>query len=129
MTRPDFEFYGDEYDKVAIAMTRLSNAFDFSNFSDTNKAIFDIAANEEFAKIGITIAVNWQQIFRENENDGEEPTGVWVPGIEPVGHVGETETDHDRMRDGIVKGLDGGPGGYVREDGTVHAEPRKKDIL
>ena len=129
MTRPDFEPYPDELEKMAIAMTKLSNAFDFTHFSDTNQALFNIAAHEEFLKIGIAIRVNWQQAIKKTPL-GERETGMWLPGIEPIGRTnGEIETDHDRMRDGIVKGLDGGPGGYVREDGTVHNEPRKKDIL
>lgn len=130
MTRSDFEFYGDEQHKVAIALTKLSNTFDFTKFNDTNKAIFDIAAHEEFAKIGLTIRVNWQEIYKKTKLFPEgRPTGVWMPGVEPIGRTKpETETDHDRMRYGIVKGLDGGPGGYVREDGSVHDEPRSKDI-
>lgn len=49
--------------------------------------------------------------------------------MEPTGRLKpETETDHERMRDGIVKGLDGGPGGYIREDGTITEEPIKKII-
>ena len=125
MTQPDFQLYPDELNKVAIALTKLSNAFDFTSFTDTNKAIFNIAVSEEFAKIGLTATVNWQQVYK-----GEEPTGVWIPGVEPTGRLKpETETDHARIQWGVVRGLDGGAPGYIREDGTVHEEPRKKDIL
>ena len=125
MSRPDFELYPDEYEKIGIALTKLGNAFEFANFSDTNKAIFNIAVSEEFAKIGLTAAVHWQEIV----NVDGEGTGVWLPGVEPTGRTTpESERDHDRIKYGIVKGLDGGPGGYVREDGTVHDEPRKKLI-
>jgi hypothetical protein len=129
MTQPDFEPYPDEMEKIAVAWTRLGNAFDFTNLNETNRALFDMAAHEEFAKIGITIRVNWQEIYKKHDLVGAVPTGMWLPGVEPIGRTsGETETDHDRMRYGIVKGLDGGPGGYVREDGSVHDEPRSKDI-
>lgn len=125
MTTPDFNPYPDEYRNIGIAMTRLQNAFDFSHFTETNKAVFDMAAHEEFAKIGVTVRINWQEIYQASG----EPTGVYVPGVEPVGRTkAETETDHDRLKFGIVKGLDGGPGGYIREDGTVHEEPIRKTI-
>ena len=122
--QPDLTLYPDELERIGIALTKLANAFEFTSFTDTNKAIFNIAASEEFAKIGLTARVNWQEICT-----AEGPTGVWLPGVEPTGRLKpESETDHDRMRYGIVKGLDGGPGGYIRQDGTVHDEPIKKII-
>jgi hypothetical protein len=131
MTTPDFEPYPDEYEPIAAAWNRLCGAFDFSNLTETNKSIFDIAAHEEFLKIGIVIRVNWQEIYKRTPlaPGGGVPTGVWLPGIEPIGRTKpETERDHDRHRWGVVRGLDGGEPGYVREDGTVHDEPRSKDI-
>ena len=125
MTQPDIQLYPDELEKVAVALSKIANAFEFTSFTDTNKSIFNIAVSEEFAKIGLTATVHWQQVWK-----GEEPTGVWLPGVEPTGRLKpETETDHSRMQWGIVRGLDGGAPGYIREDGTVHEEPRKKDIL
>ena len=124
MTQPDMQLYPDELERIAVALTKLANAFEFTSFTDTNKAIFNIAVSEEFAKIGLTARVNWQEVCT-----AEGPTGVWLPGVEPTGRLKpETETDHERMRDGIVKGLDGGPGGYIREDGTITEEPIKKII-
>lgn len=127
MTRPqaDFQPYPDEMIGIAKAMTRLSNAFDFTHCTETNKAVLEMAAHEEFSKAGIEIRVNWDEI-----TDGTgRGTGIFQPGIEPVGRTRkESETDHDRIKWGVVKGLDGGPGGYLREDGTVHEEPRKKTI-
>jgi len=127
---PDFQLYEDEIPKLSHVMTRLSNAFDFTHFTDTNKAIFEVAAHEEFARIGIEIVVNWQQVHRAKEDGTEEPTGVWLPGIEPVGRViKESETDHDRVRFGIVHGLGGGQPGYIRADGRKTEDPIRKDIL
>ena len=127
---PDFEPYPDELQKIAIVMAKLSNAFDFSHFNETNKSIFEIAAHEEFASIGIEIRVNWQQIHEKHDLVQEVPTGVWLPGIEPIGRVKkESETDHERVQWGTVKGLVDGQPGYIREDGSRHEEPRKKDIL
>lgn len=127
MTQPQADFmpYPDEFQKIAVVMTRLQNAFDFTHLTETNKAVFDMAAHEEFAKVGITVRVNWAEY---TDKDGHE-LGVWEPGIEPIGRTRkETETDHDRIKYGIVKGLDGGQPGYLREDGTVHEEPIRKII-
>lgn len=130
MTQPDFQLYPDEHTKIAIAMTRLSNAFDFSSFSEKTKRIFDVAAREEFGRIGLVVHINWQEIYQKTGLDTDEPTGIWIPQIEPYArHTPESETDHDRMRYGIVKGLDGGEPGYIRADGSVSDEPLKKDIL
>ena len=130
MSIPDFYPYPDEVPKIGHALERLGRAFDWTHFTDTNKAIFDIAAHEEFARIGITIEIRWQEIMRRREGGSDEHTGVWLPQIEPVGRtIKETETDHDRMRYGIVHGLDGGQPGYIREDGRKTEDPIRKDIL
>jgi hypothetical protein len=118
------QLYPDELERIAVALTKLANAFEFTSFTDTNKAIFNIAVSEEFAKIGLTARVNWQEICT-----AEGPTGVWLPGVEPTGRLKpESETDHDRMRDGIVKGLDGGPKSYIRENNTITENPIKRII-
>ena len=44
MTQPDLNLYPDEFEKIAVALTKLANAFEFTHFTDTNKAIFNIAA-------------------------------------------------------------------------------------
>ena len=122
--QPDLTLYPDELERIGIALTKLANAFEFTSFTDTNKAIFNIAASEEFAKIGLTARVNWQEICT-----AEGPTGVWLPGVEPTGRLKpEEEVDHDRMRHGIVRGLDGGAPGYIRADGTISDQPLKKNI-
>ena len=121
----DFQPYGDEYKNIAIAMTKLGNDFEFTKATDTDRKIFEMAAHNEFGKIGLKVRVNWDEIIAV---DGT-PTGVHLPGIEPYGRVREeSEVDHDRMRHGIVRGLDGGQPGYIRADGTVSEEPIKKII-
>ncbi len=125
MTTPDFTPYADEIIKMGEVLNKLSKAFDFSSFSETNKAILDIAAHEEFAKIGIEVAVDWREIWKNGI-----PTGVWLPSIEPIGRTRpESERDYDRDRFGVVKGLADGQPGYIRADGSRHEEPRKKDIF
>jgi hypothetical protein len=41
----------------------------------------------------------------------------------------ESETDHDRIKHGVVTGKADGKAGYVREDGTWHEDPKSKLIL
>ena len=126
MTRPDFSLYPDELDKVGAVLTKLGNQFEFTKATETDRRIFEMAANNEFGKIGIKVRINWDEVVLP---DGT-PTGVFLPGVEPYGRVKEeSETDHSRIQWGVVRGLDGGSPGYIREDGTVHDEPRKKDIL
>lgn len=127
---PDLELYPDEFRKIALAMTKLESAFEFSvGFNERQRAEFDAAAREEFAKIGIEINVNWKQVYKQTPL-GEYPTGVWMPGVEPYARTRpESETDHDRIQWGTVKGLADGQPGYVRADGTKHEEPIKKLIL
>lgn len=131
MSSPDIEIYPDEQAKLALAMTKLSNAFEFSSFSESTKAIFESAAREELGKLGFTAAVTWQQVYEQkSDTDPEVPTGVWLPGVEITGRVmREAETDHDRVRWGVVRGLADGQPGYVREDGRKTEDPIKKLII
>lgn len=127
----DFQPYPDELMKIGEVMAKLQSAFDFTSFNDTNKAILDIAAHEEFAKIGIEVRVNWQEIMKKSPLAiaGVVPTGVWMPGIEPIGRTrDESETDHDRVAWGVTHGLMDGQAGYIRADGTKHEEPIKRII-
>jgi hypothetical protein len=55
---------------------------------------------------------------------------VWLPQVEVIGRSRpEEETDHDRVKWGVVKGLADGQPGYVRADGTKHEDPKSKLIL
>jgi hypothetical protein len=125
MTIPDISPYPDEYNRLTTASERLSREFEFTHFSETNKRVFEMAAHNEFGEAGFTIEIDWKEIYKNGT-----PTGVWLPGIEITGrNKVEEETDHDRVKWGVVKGLVDGQSGYIREDGSRHEEPRKKDIL
>jgi hypothetical protein len=131
MTTPDLTIYPDETAKLALAQERLSRAFEFSAFTESTRRIFESAAQTEFGKAGFSVHVEWKEIHEKKpDRDEGTPTGVWLPTIEIVGRTtAENETDHDRYRWGVVKGLADGQAGYVREDGRKTEDPLKKLIL
>jgi hypothetical protein len=114
---------------VTRALERLQRQFEFTSMGDSDKRIFEMAAHNEFGEAGFRVQVSWQQIYQQ-EGEQQVPTGVWLPGVEIVGrNKREEETDHDRVRWGVVRGLADGQAGYVRQDGSRHEEPIKKLIL
>lgn len=126
MSRPDFEMYPDEIPRFAAVLIHLGNQFEFAGGNETDRRIFEMAAHNEFGKVGIKVHINWGEICYP---DGT-PSGVFRPEVEPYGRTkGESQTDHDRIKWGVARGLDGGEPGYIREDGSVHEEPRKRDII
>lgn len=124
MTSPDLELYPDEKERVAAAMLALEK-FEFGAGNTADRKIFDMAVANEFGKIGLQARVNWTEICSVLGG----PTGVWQPGVEVYGRTrGEAEHDHDRHQYGVVHGLEDGQAGYVREDGSKHEDPLKKNI-
>lgn len=130
---PDLNIYPDEQHRIHLAYERLSRQFEFTPIKgDADKTIFEMAAHNEFGEAGFRVEITWQQLHRREMIQGVQtavPTGVWLPGIEIIGrNKVEEETDHDRMRHGIVRGLADGQSGYVREDGTYREDPKSKNI-
>lgn len=130
MISPDLQIYPDEQHKIQYVYEKLSRQFEFTPIKgDSDKKIFEMAVNNDFGEIGFLVTVTWQQVWQK-KNEVPIPTGVWLPGIEIIGrNKKEEETDHDRFKWGVVKGLADGQSGYVREDGTYREDPIKKIIL
>jgi hypothetical protein len=126
VTQPDFQPYPDEVlGKINPAMARLQAQFEFTPMNETNKRIFEMAAHNELGQAGFRIAVEWKEIYKSGY-----PTGMHLPHLEIIGrNRSEGETDHDRIKWGVVKGLADGQPGYVRQDGSKHEEPIKKLIF
>lgn len=122
------DLYADEKQALRKAMLALES-FEFTEGNETEmKRRFEQACATELGKAGFTAVVHWEEIVKRTPL-GDYPTGIWQPSVMDVHRIKEeAETDHDRIRHGIVTGLDGGTPGYIREDGTVHDEPRKKII-
>lgn len=120
------DVYPDEKEKLARVWIDLNNRFEFTSCTEADRKIFDMAVANEFGKIGFKARVHWSEIC---EADGT-PTGVLEPTMEVYGRTrGESETDHDRIRYGVVHGLDDGVAGYVRGDGSLREDPKSKNIF
>lgn len=127
MTTPFVEPYPDEVSKIGDVFDWLQRTFEFAKFSnDTGMmAQFLDAARTKFGEIGFEVDIHFDELWVDGK-----PSGVFQPTVEISGRTRpETETDHDRVRYGVVKGLADGQAGYVREDGTKREDPKSKDIL
>ena len=123
MTQPDLEIYPDEYDKLARAFKDLER-FEFTYAGDADRASFEQAVHSKLGEVGFTANVTWGEITK-----GGTSTGVLLPSVEITGRTRpEEETDHDRLQWGITKGLADGKPGFIREDGTLHEDPKKRII-
>lgn len=130
MSAPDFDLYPDEQRKIQLALAKLGQ-FEFTQGTQTDRKIFEMAAHNEFGEIGFTINITWQEVYHQAQIEGAlpQPTGVWLPNVEIEGRTRkEDEHDHDRHKWGVVKGLADGQPGYVRADGSKHEDPIKKII-
>lgn len=127
----DWEPYPDEQVKIAQVAAKLDDQFAFSygNYAPdaSDRRIFEAAVKSEFGKINIAAQVRWENMIGLNGL----PAGVFRPHVELCGHIRDaSETDHDRMKWGVVRGLEyGQQAGYVREDGSLREDPIKRDIL
>jgi hypothetical protein len=118
----NFEPYYDEWPKIQAAGNKLNRIFAFSGEEPWTERQFETTAANLFGEAGFTIMVEWLQAM-DTETGEELP--YKAPNIRFTGRVDkESERDHDRIRDNIVKGL--GPdkqAGYIREDGSKHEDP------
>ena len=64
MTQPDINPYPDEYARLTTVTERLAAQFEFTQFTETNKRIFDMAAHNEFGEAGFTIDIDWKEIYK-----------------------------------------------------------------
>lgn len=123
---PEFvEPYPDELPRIKDAFERLSALFSHTPYTDAMQDQLGAAANDLFGKAGFTVEVEWYGTkFAGLETPTKVPRVIITGRVKP-----EAETDHDRIRFGVVTGLADGQPGYIRPDGTLSEEPRKKDIV
>lgn len=111
--------------KIHHAHAQLQRRFSNTRFTDSSVEEFQRAAVELFGAAGFEVDVAWDQVYKNGV-----PTETYLPEVTISGRVhNEAETDHDRMQFDIVRGLADGQPGYIRPDGTLHEEPRSKNIL
>lgn len=128
-----FEVYPDENDKILVVGQKINEMFKFKNIHNDEWPKLIETIITMFDEIGFEVGVEIMDAV--NPNTGRPITGsdgfpMRVPSIAFLGRTKnkETEIDHDRMRHGIVTGKVDGVKGYIREDGQLHEEPRKKLI-
>ena len=119
------EPYPDEMPKVKTAFEKLSALFAGTPYTDAMQDQFDAAARDLFGKAGFVVEVEWY---------GTKAGGIETPTVVPRVVItkrtaAESETDHDRIKFGVVRGLVDGQPGYIRPDGTLSEEPKRKDIV
>jgi hypothetical protein len=105
---------------------------------DTMKRQFEERARNRCGEIGFVISVQWTwddpddpDSFSPTVSDNPEDTGIyWLPKLVIEGRIDKLhEVDHDELKHEIVTGVADGQSGFIREDGTKHEEPIKKQIL
>lgn len=122
----DIEPYPSEIPKIKRAFERVQNEFTNTPLTASSQRHFEQAARNLFGEAGFEITIEWREIADATGTS----LGVTLPKIALSGRVKpETETDHDKLRHDIVKGLVDGKAGYIREDGKLHEEPKKKLII
>ena len=121
----ELEPYPDELPRIKDAFEKLSALFANTAYSDAAQDQFDAAARDLFGKAGFTVEVEWY-----GTKIGGLETPTVVPRVAITGRTRkEDETDHDRIKFGVVNGLADGQKGYIRPDGSLSEEPRKKDFI
>jgi hypothetical protein len=131
---PDIEPYGDELEKIKEVGAKINARFAYKNINNDEWPDLIEWILNEFDKIGFEAAVEIMDARKANGQPiiGSDGFPMRVPSISIVGRSGsqhaEEEIDHDRVRHGVVNGLVDGVKGYIREDGQLHEEPRKKTI-
>jgi len=105
---------------------------------DMMRRQFEERARNRCGEIGLNISVLWEwddpddpDNFSPTVSDNEDDNNIYyLPNIIIESRIKPlTEVDHDRMRHEIVTGEADGQPGYVREDGTKHEDPIKRNIL
>jgi hypothetical protein len=122
---PDVEPYPDEMVKLRSAGEKLQRKFRGTVFNEDTMNDFMHMAADVFAEVGFRVGVDWYQ--GRHPISGESVT---VPQVMIAGRISaEIETDHDRVKHGIVNATAGGQAGYIRPDGTKREDPAKKLIV
>jgi len=89
------------------------------------KFAFEQEAINRCAEIGLIVSVQWDP---EVADDPADNNLYWIPRVIVNDRVTKlAEFDHDRQQFEITKGVLEEPG-FIRPDGTISDEPRKKNI-
>lgn len=115
---------GDErasVQKINLALTQSLEKM--SDFGVREQVRYSNEAIERYAQIGLAVDVDWEQVYSPDPN-----TPAYRPQITILGKLYKHETDYDKLKHDTIQGKIDGVKGVVREDGTYHEEPAKKNI-
>ena len=114
--------------KILYAM-RLKHSFKGVKTIDQEEAIMRTFATEmgnRCAEIGLIVDIQWDP---DVSDDPDDNTLYWNPRVIVTGRTHKLEEyDHDRQQWEMQKGILEEPG-FIRADGSIHEEPKKKLIL
>lgn len=131
-----FELYGDELSGVNKKFAQINKMFEYTPMNDdSGREHFEEVVKNEFGEIGFHVEVDWYLVRVPGEQPGTfvdvafQGRPMFSPKVVFMGRVDkEFEVDHDRIRHGVVNGLYDGVKGYIREDGKLHEDPKRKII-
>ena len=123
------DLYPTERNAVISITAALQRELGFRRFdsAEVMKETFEKQAKNRMAEIGLIVSVQWDPTVSDDEDDMNlywAPRVIVEDRIEKIGEI-----DHDRYRHEVVSGEADGKPGYIREDGSRHDEPKKRDIL
>ena len=89
------------------------------------KFAFEQETINRCAEMGLIVSIQWDPEVADDPSDNNL---YWVPRVIVSGRVTKlAEFDHDRQQYEITTGVLEEPG-FIRPDGTISDEPRKKNI-
>lgn len=103
---------------------------------DQIKAAFAHEVKNRCAEIGLVTDVEWVWYDEKTKtqspdvsDDPDDNTLYWIPRVVVTGRTHTlSEYDHDQQQFEITRGVLEEPG-FIRPDGTISEDPKKKDIF
>lgn len=130
-TNPNKRYYevvdldGDERADVVRVNNALAHSYiNVVGFDALQQIKFETEARNRYNEIGFEIAVEWE--FVKSVQPG---VALAVPTITILGKLYQHETDYDKIKHDTIMGKIDGVKGVIREDGSLHEEPKKKNIV
>ncbi len=134
------------YDSEKVELNKLKTAMQIKyGVRGASTVAEETAQHERFtnemihrcAELGFRVMVEWEW---EDEKTGKRSPDVsdvpndmnlyWNPRVTVMERIDKAtgEFDHERQQHEVASGILDGKKGYIREDGTWHEEPLKKNI-
>lgn len=110
------------------AIKRVNEALErtlakMTSFDIPDQMKYETEAINRYNEIGYEIDITWERLPSPLPS-----LTALQPLITILGKLFQHETDYDKIKHDIVTGRVDGQAGYVREDGTLREDPKKKTI-